>query len=179
MDLRAPIREERFGASFYSEGFFVTLEVVIRSIATKTSVETQKLAGVIVKNLLKKPHPARAGVVGFSGELGAGKTTLIQGIGKSLGVKEKIQSPTFVLMRTYALRRRKKIPWQNLVHIDAYRLENKKEAATFGLKNIFRNPKNLVLIEWAEKIKSALPRFTLWVELKHSGKTHRHILIKT
>ena len=158
---------------------FATLEVMIKKVLTKSGRETQKVASAVIKNLLKKPHSTQASVVGFSGELGAGKTTLIRGLGKSLGIKEKIQSPTFVLMKNYKLRRRKKIPWQNLVHIDAYRLDKKREVAVFSLNNIFRNPENLVLIEWAEKIKHILPKRTLWVELKHSGKTHRHILIKT
>ena len=150
-----------------------------KKVFTKSGKETQKLAGVIVKNLLKKPHRTRASIAGFSGELGAGKTTLIQGIGRTLGVKERIQSPTFVLMRTCSLKRNKKTPWKHLVHIDAYRLERKRETARLGLKDIFKNPENLVLIEWAEKIKHMLPKRTFWIELKHSGKTHRHILIKT
>lgn len=149
-----------------------------KGVLTKNSRETRKLAGVIVKNLVKKHYPNRASVVGFSGQLGAGKTTLIQGIGKSLGIKEKIQSPTFVLMKAYKLHRRKNVPWKNLVHIDAYRIKQKREVVRLGLKDIFKNPENIVFIEWAEKIKSILPRAILWVELKHSGKTHRHIVIR-
>lgn len=149
------------------------------SLVTKSPQETKKIANIIIKSLLERQQKRGANIVGFSGELGAGKTTIIQGIGRSLGIKEKIQSPTFVLMKTYKLRRRKNVPWQNLVHIDSYRLEKKREVAVFGLNNIFRKPENLVLIEWAEKIKSILPKNTFWVELKHSGKTHRHILIKT
>ena len=119
-----------------------------------------------------------AAVIGFSGELGAGKTTLVRGLGKQLGVKEKIKSPTFVLMKTYKLYCRKKIPWQNLTHIDAYRLETKGEIERLMPRDIFKNPENLVFIEWAEKIKQILPKNTLWIELKHGGKTHRRILIK-
>ena len=149
------------------------------SLVTNSPRGTQKVANIIIKSLLGGQQNRDASAVGFSGELGAGKTTLIQGIGKSLGIKEKIQSPTFVLMKTYKLRRRKDLPWKNLVHIDAYRFDRKREAARLGLKDVFKNPENLVLIEWAEKIKHMLPKRTFWIELKHSGKTHRHILIKT
>lgn len=79
-------------------------------------------------------------------------------------------------MKKYRIAR-ENLPWGNLIHIDAYRVEKRKEIFSLGLKNVFRNPKNLVAIEWPEKIKRLLPKQTLWIELKHKGGNHRHIVI--
>lgn len=149
-----------------------------KSVLTKSVKETQKLASIVLKMLLEVRQRNQASVIGLSGNLGVGKTTLIQGIGQVLDIKEKIQSPTFVVMRSYSIRRQKNIPWQRFIHVDAYRIKKNKEIAPLGLKNILREEKNLIVVEWAEKIRFFLPRGTLWVEFKHKGKTHRHIIIR-
>lgn len=148
-----------------------------RKVATKSSFETKKFAALFLKKVQRMPDKKRALVIGFSGELGVGKTTLIQGIGKEFGIKEKIQSPTFVFVRTYPVRN-KKMPWRKLVHIDAYRIERQKETAALDLASIFKNSQNFVAVEWAERIKKFLPKETIWVEMRHRGGNHRHIVIK-
>ena len=149
----------------------------MRKTVTKSPGETKRFAQIIFKKLLAAARQKGADTVGFSGELGAGKTIMIQGLGKSLGIREKIQSPTFVIMKKYRIAR-ENLPWKNLIHIDAYRVEKRKEIFSLGLKNVFRDPKNLVAIEWPERIKNILPRQTIWVELKHSGGNHRHIVVR-
>lgn len=150
-----------------------------KRVLTKSAKETQRLAGCIFRELAKLSGRGRAAVIGFSGELGAGKTTLIQGLARALGIKEKIQSPTFVLMKIYVLPRTGKLPWKFMVHADVYRIEQKKEILALGLERILKDPANLVVIEWAERIKKYLPKNTLWVELKHKGGNHRHVIVKS
>ena len=63
-----------------------------------------------------------------------------------------------------------------LWHFDAYRIGSAKEARNIGLREAIRDPVNLVLVEWADKIKRALPRGTIWIELRHgSNPDERHI----
>lgn len=148
----------------------------MKRITTKTPKETVRFSKEIIAEA-KTVKTNGATVIGFSGELGAGKTTLIQGVGKALGVREKIQSPTFVILKTYPVTKRS-APWRRMVHIDAYRLERAKDALTLGLRHMLKKKENVFCIEWPEKIKSLLPKRMLWVELRHKGKSHRHIIVK-
>lgn len=148
-----------------------------KGILTKSPQETRALAIRILRGLVKTKNPRRASIIAFSGELGAGKTTLVQALGRVMGVTAKIQSPTFVTMRRYRIQKKNSL-WKNLIHIDAYRLNRPHEAVLLGLGDIFTNQKNIVAIEWADRIKKFLPKETVWVELRHRGGNHRHIIIK-
>src|SRR5260221_7294528 len=94
-------------------------------------------------------------ILAFVGGLGAGKTTFIQGLAAGIGIKNKIVSPTFILMRTYG----------NFYHLDLYRLEGdiEKEVRNLGLFDIWENPLNIIAIEWAEKLKTDWPKNTKWI----------------
>ncbi len=110
-------------------------------IITKSPEETKKLGEKLAQGL------KNGGVACFWGDLGSGKTTLIQGIARSFGFK-RITSPTFIICRRY-----NKFFW----HIDLYRLTSLAEAKAIGLEEILADPKNIVLIEWPEIIKKILP----------------------
>ena len=133
---------------------------------TNSEQETKKLA----KNLAKKMP---SGVVALSGELGAGKTTFVQGFAKGLGVTDKIISPTFVLIRQHKIPKTKKI----LYHIDLYRIEDTLNIDKLGIKELIDNPLNIVIIEWAEKIKSRLPKNTVKISFKIVGGDIRKITL--
>src|SRR5258708_773348 len=110
-------------------------------VITNSTDETQKWAEEFAKQF--KNH---GGVIALIGELGAGKTTFTQGFAKGLGIKEKVISPTFVLMRQH------QIPKTNrwLFHLDLYRIENSKDLKALDLEELFAQTQNLILIEWAE-----------------------------
>lgn len=93
-------------------------------------------------------------VIGFSGNLGAGKTTFIKYLLKSLGVEQNVISPTFVLRRDYDLRGASRPA--NVIHIDAYRLEDPNHIYQVISKEELENKNNLILIEWPEKIDKNL-----------------------
>lgn len=123
------------------------------------------------KNLAKKmAGKIKSGVIALTGELGAGKTTFVQGFAKGLGIKEKIISPTFVLIRQYPIPNTSRI----LYHIDLYRLEGFTE---LGLKEIIGDPNNIVLIEWAEKAEKYLPENTIRVTMEKTSQTERKITV--
>jgi tRNA threonylcarbamoyladenosine biosynthesis protein TsaE len=116
-----------------------------------------------------------ATVVVLSGELGAGKTTFAQGFFKGVGIKKRALSPTFVLMRRYKFAPRKK--FANIFHIDAYRLKSAGQLATLGFDEILTDPKNLLLIEWGERIKAALPKTAHWLQFHHGKQENKRTII--
>jgi len=138
------------------------------TFTTKSAEETQLLA-------LKLSQKYQNGaILALIGNLGSGKTTFTQGFGKGLGIKDKILSPTFILMRQYSLPENLKA---KLFHLDLYRLEDIKEIGSLGLDEIFSNPRNIVLIEWAEKLGSFLPKNIILIQFKHIKDNIRQIEI--
>jgi tRNA threonylcarbamoyladenosine biosynthesis protein TsaE len=140
------------------------------------------LAAEILSARLKQKN---ALVLALSGDLGAGKTTFVQGFLRGLGIKKKITSPTFIIMKKFQVPKSKiqtnfKIKiLKEIYHIDCYRIKNLKEFLLLDLKNIFNNPQNIVLIEWAEKIRRILPKNAIWLKFKHGEKENiRKIIIR-
>lgn len=115
-------------------------------------------------------------IVALSGDLGAGKTALTKEVARVLGVRETISSPTFVIMRRYALP--KSARHSNFIHIDAYRIEDEDELLRLGWREILSNPENLVFIEWPEKVKGIIPEKHIHIELSHEGENKRSVSLK-
>jgi len=141
-------------------------------IVTKSSEETKKAGMVLGQNLGREPLSNKAFIIALKGDLGSGKTTFIQGLALGLKIKENILSPTFVIQKDFSLRLKN---FKNLYHIDAYRLKNPGELLELGFKDLIRNPENLIIIEWADKIKKILPRNIFKIEFKNLGKNRRKI----
>jgi tRNA threonylcarbamoyladenosine biosynthesis protein TsaE len=97
----------------------------------------------------------------LTGDLGAGKTTLVQGIGRGLGVQEHVASPTFTLVREYAGR-------LDVAHVDVYRLERVQDVVDLGLDEI-GGPDRVLLVEWGDAIQDLLPADRLRIELITNG----------
>ena len=100
----------------------------------------------------KSPH--RAIAVCLYGNLGSGKTTFVQGFGKSLGVFSRLPSPTFVIVRRYTMSRKLGF----FYHIDLYRTFGELELLHLGIPEILADPYSIVCIEWSEKLGSLLPK---------------------
>lgn len=109
-------------------------------------------------------------ILALVGDLGAGKTVFVQGVAHGLGIKNRIVSPTFILMRKY----------NNFYHVDLYRLEGdvEKEVENLGLLDILKDKNNIVAIEWAEKIKDLLPGNTTLIHFENLGEDERKIIIE-
>src|SRR5574343_147163 len=105
-------------------------------------------------------------VVGLIGNLGAGKTTFSKIIAHELGVANEVQSPTFTIMKIYET---KNDQFKELVHIDAYRIDDLLEVQKLRINTFFEKPNTLTLIEWPENIKSALPEKTIFIEILHEN----------
>lgn len=139
-------------------------------IKTNSDTETKNFAEKIAKEFKKK-----GGVLALIGDLGAGKTTFAQGFAQGLGIKEKVISPTFVLMKQHNLPNSERI----FYHLDLYRLE-KIDITDLGLKEIFESVEevnNIVVIEWAEKIANQLPKDSLVINFEKLNNSTRKVII--
>lgn len=102
-------------------------------------------------------------VVGFSGDLGTGKTTLIRAVAAALGVTAPVTSPTFALVHRYDG------AGCTVYHVDAYRLKRAAEARDLGIDDMLRERDALVFIEWPEKLGDALPHLDRHVRLAYAA----------
>ncbi len=109
-------------------------------------------------------------VIELVGDVGAGKTTLVRGLAKSLGVKTPVTSPSFTISKTYALPNDK-----NLVHYDFYRLSD-PGIMVEDLQENLNNPNNIIVIEWGKSIAHLLPEKHLKIEIKYTD-TGREIIL--
>ncbi|MCX6722450.1 MAG: tRNA (adenosine(37)-N6)-threonylcarbamoyltransferase complex ATPase subunit type 1 TsaE [Candidatus Staskawiczbacteria bacterium] len=142
---------------------------------TKSYKQTQKLGLDFAKEILKLPTKNGAVILGLQGNLGGGKTTFLQGFAKGLGIKEKILSPTFVILKHFKI---KNIKFKNFYHLDCYRLKDEKDILELDFKNIISNPENIVAIEWPEKIKKVLPKNIVYIDFKFIDGNKREIIFK-
>lgn len=124
----------------------------MKKVITKSLEETQAFAKDWVNSLGQNEDGAL--VVGIYGNLGAGKTTFTQAVARELGVKDIVNSPTFVIEKIYETKHPYFI---RLIHIDAYRLEKAAELQTLNFEELVENKNNLILIEWPENVKEILP----------------------
>ncbi len=144
-----------------------------RTIFSGSSEETKRLGEKFAAKLLgRRAATKHATVVILSGELGAGKTTFVQGFLKAAGIRRRAPSPTFVIMRRYRIRGNEKI--SNIFHVDAYRLQEATKStahlAALEFDKIVCDPKNIIIIEWGERIKKILPDNALWLRFGYDKK---------
>jgi tRNA threonylcarbamoyladenosine biosynthesis protein TsaE len=154
-----------------------------KNYITTNSKETQKLGEILAKELIDGE------IICLVGELGSGKTTFTQGLLKGLKIKGPHTSPTFLIMKHY----KKEFPIsnfqfpnksqnlksgsQNIYHIDAYRITS-NDIINLGWEEIISNPKNIVIIEWADRIKKIIPKNSLWINFKWLDENKREITFK-
>lgn len=155
---------------------------------TNSSTETKKLGERFAKEILKAQFKKQAFIIGLEGELGSGKTTFLQGFAKGLGIKEKILSPTFVILKKFQVFHPPKFSkktwagksykFQEFYHIDCYRIKKSKEILDLGFKEIISNPENIVVIEWADRMRKIIPKNTIWLKFEFVDEKKRKITIK-
>lgn len=145
---------------------------------TNSPSQTQKLGEALAKRILKAGPKKKATVIGLTGDLGGGKTTFLQGFAKGLGIKEKILSPTFVIMRKFKIRVdscSNSCRFVYFYHIDCYRTKKPKEILDLGFKKIVSDQRNIVAIEWGDRIRRILPEDTLIIKFKFVNKAKRRV----
>ena len=171
----------------------------MKNFISSSSGETKKFAESFARRIINRKskivNHRGALVLAFTGELGSGKTTFVQGFFRGLGVRKRIASPTFIIMRRVALPRYhdhndnhgKKAKstrhrhlslssFRNAYHIDAYRIQKPKELLKIGFKEVLENQENIVLIEWADRIKKILPKSSIKISFAHEREEDKRFI---
>ena len=150
---------------------------------SKSVGETAEIARNFISEL--KPKMDIATVVGLYGELGSGKTTFMKYLVESFGIKETIQSPTFVIMKYFDLtpspspcegEGSRNKTFNKLIHIDAYRIEREDEMINLEWKEIISDQKNLICIEWPDRVSGIMPEHII-IKFEHVSENERKIKI--
>lgn len=139
-------------------------------------IEVRSLAGLeaFAKRFAKGLRGGET--VALTGELGAGKTAFVQALGRALGVRERITSPTFTIMHLHGAGLRGKAI-RHLAHVDAYRLASAKAFRDIGALDYLGRPDTVSAVEWAERVKRILPHGTVWMRISSAGGERRIIEI--
>lgn len=133
---------------------------------TKSEQETQKIAEQVAEKVKK------GGLVCLFGDLGSGKTTFAKGFAKALGIDTfSVKSPTYTYIRDYKLGK------NSLYHIDLYRLETIDELLLREIEELLINKNNVMIIEWADRLKDYLPKNRIDVHLEYLDENSRKISV--
>lgn len=129
---------------------------------TKSTDETKEFAQKIAKKI-------KAGdVLAFFGDLGSGKTTFTRYLIEGMGLKNRVQSPTFVVARRYGY----------INHVDLYRLTSREEVRDIGIEEMIKDDKMITIIEWPELAVDYLPEKTIKIYFEYVDETTRKITIE-
>lgn len=137
---------------------------MVTESASETKAFGKRLAASLIPGI----------VICLYGDLGVGKTVLVQGIASGLGVKELPTSPTFVFLREY---KATKTPVKRFYHLDLYRIQHANEVKTLGIADYLIDKEAIMVIEWAEKLGRLLPEKRLEVNIRNAGGETRRILV--
>lgn len=136
---------------------------------THSAQETQRLAKKILKQLQGK------NTVALYGQLGSGKTTFIQGLAKALGIKKRLVSPTYILMRSYPISHN--LSYNSMLHLDLYRVSSAADLKSIDFEELIKDKNNLVVVEWAEKLNANQIKNSLKLKFKIISQNRRQITI--
>jgi tRNA threonylcarbamoyladenosine biosynthesis protein TsaE len=147
---------------------------------TTSPKETQAIATLLGREL-GNAHIHRSGalIIAFTGDLGSGKTTFIQGFARGVGIKRRMVSPTFTLMRRYAIPKTSpayRSGFRSLVHMDAYRVHTPRELTVIRFGDWISDPTAIVLIEWAELVRRLIPKTALSVRFSHGTRENQRTI---
>lgn len=146
---------------------------------SKSPKNTKELGHFLLNHIYLNTRK-NALVIGLEGELGAGKTTFVQGLAHILGIKAKVKSPTFNLMKKYPIPKTKNQELRTtnfLYHLDCYRLKDHNDLLVLGIKDILKDKDNVLVIEWPEKVKKILPKKYIKIKIEHVSEGQRKIKI--
>ena len=144
-----------------------------KTFVSRSPRETQRFAGTLIHALVARGRGPI--ILALSGNLGSGKTTFLQGLARALGVREKVKSPTFVLAQWYELDKRLR-PFRHFVHVDVYRLGSPREAAHFGLRDLLRDRDAIIAIEWADRVRTLIPKNAVRISFRHGKRPHERVI---
>lgn len=139
-------------------------------IISKSPAQTRRAGKMLAEETLRGGKSSF--LLALEGDMGGGKTTFLQGFAKGLGIKQKITSPTFLIMKRFPVPGSR---FQNFYHIDCYRIKFSREILALGFKKIIATPGNIVAVEWAEKVQRLLPQNVFLINFEFVDKNTRNI----
>ena len=135
------------------------------TITSHTPRQTEQIGSLLGSML------AKGDIIALCGELGTGKTTLVRGMARGIGLEEgEVASPSFTLVNEYEGPLR-------LFHIDLYRLADEKELIAIDYEE-YLTADGVVVIEWADRLPQAIPADSLWITLRYLGTERREIVLR-
>ena len=135
------------------------------TITSHTPRQTEEIGSLLGSML------AKGDIIALCGELGTGKTTLVRGMARGIGLEEgEVASPSFTLVNEYEGPLR-------LFHIDLYRLADEKELIAIDYEE-YLTADGVVVIEWADRLPQAIPADSLWITLRYLGTERREIVLR-
>ncbi len=150
-----------------------------KTFITKSAEETQKIARELAATMQDGE------ILLLFGNLGAGKTTFMQGFAKGLGITQRIISPTFIIAREYEVRSMKheltclaaRRGIKNLFHLDLYRITSEHDLEGLGIEEILNDKEAIVAIEWPEKLGNLIPEKRIEIHFETLSDQERKIII--
>ena len=143
-------------------------------ITTKNPLQTKKIGEILASEILKSSTKReKAFIIGLIGDLGGGKTTFLQGFAKELNIKEKILSPTFVILKRFKIKHH---TFKEFYHIDCYRLRKAGDLLNLGLKEAVCDNAHIIALEWADKIKKIIPKKSIIIKFNFIDDKTREIV---
>ena len=134
-------------------------------LISPTPQETERIGSLLGTMLIP------GDVIALAGELGSGKTTLVRGLAQGMGFSaDDVASPSFTLVNEYA----GPLP---LFHIDLYRLGDERELREIGYEE-YISETGVAVIEWADRVRKAIPHESLWITLRYEGAEQREIVMQ-
>lgn len=158
-----------------------------RTYISKSTSQTRAIGAVLAKKIFKiNGKNKKAFVLALEGDLGGGKTTFLQGFARGLGIKERIVSPTFVILKKFKilnvepkknLKRQLESNFNFFYHLDCYRIKNAEEILDVGFRAITKEPDNIIAIEWADRISEFIPSDALTINFYFVDRHKRKIKV--
>lgn len=140
------------------------------------TADTPKKLHALAQGIFRelKPRKKKATVIALTGPLGVGKTAFVRGFLRAGGINEPVTSPTYTIESVYRL---PGSPFQQAIHVDAYRLESAEELQPLGFSDRLSTPENIIFVEWADKVREALPSGTLFIDMDFTDDDSRIITL--
>lgn len=146
-----------------------------KNYITSSPNKTQFLGERLARGILRKGPGKTAKLLLLKGDLGGGKTTFLKGFARGLKINQKILSPTFIIMRKFPL---KGLGFRFFYHLDCYRIKNSKDLKEIDLEKIIKDPRNIVAVEWPEKIATLIRKPYFLIEFFILSLKKRKIVIE-
>lgn len=148
--------------------------MIMKKLVTEENIP--EIAEYLISLCKQKENNTKAVLVFLRGDLGVGKTTATKTIAHMFGIQEGVTSPTFVILKRYAIPEPEKMGFSNLIHIDAYRLHSYEELKKISFEQYLNDSQNIILLEWPEMVEGGRLVADVVVKIEHGEKEGERVV---